>query len=57
METGPRFIVPSDGLVKPGIKPGTPGIQGEGHNHCTTEASPPGLTHSRKGHDEAVLCS
>ena len=39
METGPRFIVPSDGLEKPGIEPATPGLQGEGHSHCTTEAS------------------
>ena len=39
METGPRFIVPSDGLEKPGIEPATPGLQGEWHNHCTTEAS------------------
>ena len=29
METGPRFIVPSDGLEKPGIEPATPGLQGE----------------------------
>ena len=29
METGPRFIVPSDGLEKPGIEPVTPGLQGE----------------------------
>ena len=27
METGPRFIVPSDGLEKPGIEPATPGLQ------------------------------
>ena len=39
METGPRFIVPSDGLEKPGIEPATPGLQGECHNHCTTDAS------------------
>ena len=39
METGPRFKVPSDGLEKPGIEPVTPGLQGECHNHCTTEAS------------------
>ena len=39
METGPRFIVPSDGLEKPGIEPATPGLQGEWRNHCTTEAS------------------
>ena len=38
METGPRFIVPSDGLEKPGIEPATPGLQGENY-HCTTEAS------------------
>ena len=29
METGPQFIVLSDRLEKPGIKPETPGIQGE----------------------------
>ena len=29
METGPRFIVPSDGLEKPGIEPTNPGLQGE----------------------------
>ena len=29
METGPRFIVPSDGLEKPEIEPATPGLQGE----------------------------
>ena len=28
MEAGPRFIVPSDGLEKPGIEPATPGLQG-----------------------------
>ena len=28
METGPRFIVPSDGLEKPRIEPATPGLQG-----------------------------
>ena len=39
METGPRFTVPSDGLEKSGIEPATPGLQGEWHNHCTTEAS------------------
>ena len=39
METGPRFIVPSDGLEKPGIESATPGLQSEWHNHCTTEAS------------------
>ena len=29
METGPRFIVPSDGLEKPGVEPATPGLPGE----------------------------
>ena len=29
METGPQFIVPSDGLEKPGSEPATPGLQGE----------------------------
>ena len=28
-ETGPQLIVSSDKLVKPGIKPTTPGLQGE----------------------------
>ena len=28
METGPRLKVPSDRLVKPGIEPATPGLQG-----------------------------
>ena len=26
-------------VMKPGIEPATPGLQGELHNHCTTEAS------------------
>ena len=39
MEKGPWFIVPSDGLEKPGIEPAIPGLQRECHNHCTTEAS------------------
>ena len=29
METGPRFIVPSDELEKPGIEPATPDLHGE----------------------------
>ena len=29
METAPQFIVPSDGLEKPGIEPVTPGLQGK----------------------------
>ena len=41
---GPRFLVPSDGLEKPGIEPATPGLQGQLHNHCTMEASHPLIT-------------
>ena len=33
----PGFLVPSDGLGKPGIKPATPGLQGECHTHCTSD--------------------
>ena len=38
METGPRLKVPSDRLVKPGIEPATPGLQGKWFNHYTTAA-------------------
>ena len=40
---GPRFKVSSERLVKPGIEPTTPGLQGEWLNHCATEASVSGV--------------
>ena len=38
METGPRLIASSDKLVKPGIEPTTPGLQGKRFIHYTTAA-------------------
>ena len=38
METGQRLKVSSDRLVKPGIKPATPGLQGKRFIHYTTAA-------------------
>ena len=38
METRPRLKVSSDRLVKPGIEPTTPGLQGEQFIHKTTAA-------------------
>ena len=38
METGPRLKVSSDRLVKLGIKPATPGLQGTRFIHYTTAA-------------------
>ena len=38
METGPRLKVSSDRLVKPGIEPATPGLQGKLFIHYTTAA-------------------
>ena len=38
METRPRIKVTSDRLVKPGIKPATPGLQGKWFIHYTTVA-------------------
>ena len=38
METGPRLKVSSDRLVKPGIEPATPGLQGKRFIHYTTAA-------------------
>ena len=38
METGPWLKVSSDRLVKPGIEPGTPGLQGKLFIHYTTAA-------------------
>ena len=39
METGPRLKISSDRLVKPGIEPATPGLQGKRFIHYTMEAS------------------
>ena len=36
METGQRLKVSSDRLVKPGIEPATPGLQGKWFIHYTT---------------------
>ena len=38
MGTGPRLKVSSDRLVKPGIEPATPGLQGKRFIHYTTAA-------------------
>ena len=38
METGPRLKVSSDRLVKPGIEPAIPGLQGKRFIHYTTVA-------------------
>ena len=38
METGPRFKVSSDRLVKLGIEPASPGLQGKWLIHYTTAA-------------------
>ena len=38
METGPQLKVSSDRLVKPGIDPLTPGLQGKGFIRYTTAA-------------------
>ena len=38
METGPRLKVSLDKLMKPGIEPGTPGLQGKRFIHYTTVA-------------------
>ena len=38
METGPRLKVSSNRLVKPGIEPETPGLQGKRFIHYTTAA-------------------
>ena len=38
MVTGPRLKVSSDRLVKPGIEPATPGLQGKLFIHYTTAA-------------------
>ena len=39
METGPLLNVSSDRLVKPGIEPASPGLQGRWLIHYTTVAS------------------
>ena len=38
METGPWLKVSSDRLVKPGIEPAAPGLQGKRFIHNTTAA-------------------
>ena len=38
METGPRLKVSSHRLVKPGMEPATPGLQGKRFIHYTTAA-------------------
>ena len=38
METGPLLNVSSDRLVKPGIEPETPGLEGKWLIHYTTAA-------------------
>ena len=38
METGPRLKVSSDRLVKPGIEPATPGLQGKRFIYYTMAA-------------------
>ena len=43
METGPRLKVSSYILVKPGIEPATPGVQGKLFSHYTTAAPIMGL--------------
>ena len=50
METGPRLKVSSDRLVKPGIEPATPGLQGKRFIHYTT-AAPRALSHIKEGLD------
>ena len=44
METEPRLKVSSDRLVKPGIEPATPGLQGKWFIHYTTGAPIIGLS-------------
>ena len=48
METGPQLKVSSDRLVKPGIEPATPGLQGKRFIHYTTAAP------SKKTHNSSV---
>ena len=38
METGPRLKVSFDRLVKPGVEPATPGLQGKRFIHYATAA-------------------
>ena len=38
METGPQLKISYDRLVKPGIEPATPGLQGKLFYHYTTAA-------------------
>ena len=39
MEMEPQFIVTSERLENPVIKTAPPGLQGEWHNHCITDAA------------------
>ena len=52
METRPRLKVSSDRLVKPGIEPATPGLQGKWFIHLTTAAPTFGLV----GLEEMYSC-
>ena len=55
METGQRLKVSSDRLVKPGIDPATPGLQGKRFIHYTTAA--PAAEHSGSVGDQRVASS
>ena len=49
---GPGFRVSSERLEKPGIKPTTPGLEGEQLNHYATEASLYYPSRENKGADQ-----
>ena len=53
METVPRLKVSSDRLVKPGIEPASPGLQGKRFIHYTTAA--PQNTVKRVGGPDIVV--
>ena len=53
METGPGFKDSSDRLVKPGIKPWTPVLQGKRFIHYTTAAPRYALVICNHGPTEA----
>ena len=59
METGPRLKVFSDRLVKPGIEPATPGLQGKWFVHYTTAAPYTGFTvyiqHQQLQHQQSLF--
>ena len=48
METGPRLKVSSDGLVKPGNKLATPGLQGKWFIRYTTAAPSRSILNSKR---------